>query len=190
MTASTARLPSRNLGPMIVPDTKDWTWVLDKLCPECGFDARACAATDVAALVRDNARTFEGLLADGAVRPGRPDDSTWSTLEYACHVRDVYRRYLSRIELMLDADDPLFDNWDQDASAVDDAYDAQDPVTVVGELVVAAAAVATLLESVTGPAWQRPGRRSDGASFRVDTIARYMVHDPIHHACDISLQQR
>ena len=22
----------------IDPDTKDWTWVLDRPCPECGFD--------------------------------------------------------------------------------------------------------------------------------------------------------
>ena len=25
----------------IVPDTKDWTWVLDRPCEECGFDATA-----------------------------------------------------------------------------------------------------------------------------------------------------
>ena len=25
----------------IVPDDKDWTWVLERPCPECGFDASA-----------------------------------------------------------------------------------------------------------------------------------------------------
>ena len=25
----------------IVPDTKDWTWVLERPCDECGFDARS-----------------------------------------------------------------------------------------------------------------------------------------------------
>jgi hypothetical protein len=24
----------------IVPDTKDWTWVLRRPCPECGFDTQ------------------------------------------------------------------------------------------------------------------------------------------------------
>ena len=24
---------------IIEPDTKDWTWVLDRPCPECGFEA-------------------------------------------------------------------------------------------------------------------------------------------------------
>src|SRR4051794_791858 len=25
----------------VEPDTKDWTWVLDRPCPECGFDPAA-----------------------------------------------------------------------------------------------------------------------------------------------------
>ena len=25
----------------ITPDTKDWTWVLERTCPECGFDPAA-----------------------------------------------------------------------------------------------------------------------------------------------------
>ena len=170
---------------MIVPDDKDWTWVLERPCPECGFDAGACLPSSVPSLVRANAQDWAELLADGVVRAGRQDTDRWSGLEYACHVRDVYRRFAGRIGLMLDADDPLFENWDQDLTAVDDGYDGQDPAQVVGELGAAAEAMAVLLESVAGPAWKRPGRRSDGASFTIATIARYMVHDPIHHVWDV-----
>ena len=73
---------------------------------------------------------------------------------------------------MLSEDDPLFENWDQDASAVADAYEHQVPATVIDELDGAAEAVASQLDRVVGPAWQRTGRRSDGASFEVQTIAR------------------
>jgi hypothetical protein len=83
-------------------------------------------------------------------------------------------------------DDPLYPNWDQDASAVEDRYEEQDPAEVVADLVVAAEQVATRLSGITGAAWERRGRRSDGASFTIDTIARYMVHDPIHHLWDVS----
>jgi len=31
----------RPRDPSIEPDTKDWTWVLERPCPECGFDATA-----------------------------------------------------------------------------------------------------------------------------------------------------
>lgn len=171
---------------VIAPDDKDWTWVLERPCPDCGFDASTCAADSVASLIRANAETWRRLLADGAIHAGRPDVRTWSSLEYACHVRDVYLRYHGRIGLMLTEHDPLYPNWDQDASAVEDAYERQDPERVVSDLNTAAEDLATQLDSVTGTAWDRPGRRSDGAAFTVASIARYMVHDPIHHVWDVT----
>ncbi len=170
---------------MIVPDTKDWTWVLERPCVECGFDASTLAAAAVPGLIRDNVLAWRRLLDQGAIRAGRPDDVTWSSLEYACHVRDVYRRYEARVDLMLTEDDPLFPNWDQDASAVTDRYEAQDPVQVVDELAAAALDHAVQLDRLGPSEWDRPGRRSDGASFTVSTIARYMIHDPIHHLWDV-----
>lgn len=175
---------------MITPDTKDWTWVLGEACPECGFDASAVAATEVPDLVRANAAEWRRLLDAGAVAPGRPDAQTWSGLEYACHVRDVHRRFVERVGLMLAEDDPLFANWDQDASAEEDRYDEQDPAGVVAELEAAAEQMAAVFASVPDDAWSRPGRRSDGASFTVETIARYYVHDPIHHVWDVERQER
>jgi hypothetical protein len=186
----TETTPRRSVVTVIVPDDKNWTWVLDRACPECGFDARVCTPQQVAPLVRDNADTWQRLARDGTIKPGRPNDATWSSLEYACHVRDVYRRYERRIDLMLSEDDPLYPNWDQDASAVDDGYEVQDPDTVVADLADAANLLARKLDPLTELQWQRPGRRSDGASFTVSTIARYMVHDTIHHVWDVSWSDR
>ena len=142
----------------------------------------------VAGLTRETADAWRALLQSGSIRPGRPSTSTWSSLEYACHVRDVFRRFDQRIALMQSEDDPLFPNWDQDASAVDDRYDAQDPTQVVEDLDVSARAIAVRLETISGDEWKRPGRRSDGASFTIGTIARYMIHDPIHHVWDVQQQ--
>lgn len=66
-----------------------------------------------------------------------------------------------------------------------DSYDDQVP-EVVADLAEAAEAMASELDAVMGSQWQRLGRRGDGASFSVGTIARYMVHDPIHHVWDVS----
>jgi hypothetical protein len=171
---------------VIVPDEKDWTWVVTRPCPDCAFDASSTNAQEVSALVRQSAATWQALLEAGLIRPGRPDDETWSNLEYACHVRDVFRRYLGRLELMLTEVDPLFPNWDQDATAVEDAYEQQDPASVVEELGHAAEELAACLDRIDSTAWHRPGRRSDGAAFTVDSIARYMIHDPIHHVWDVT----
>jgi hypothetical protein len=172
----------------IVPDDKDWTWVLERPCSECGFDASTVRAADVAELVRANARAWARLLVAapaGELRRRRRDDR-WSALEYACHVCDVCALYRYRLGLMLDEDDPLFPNWDQDATAVEEQYGIQDPTVVATQLGHEAGQLADAFGAVHGEQWQRPGRRSDGATFTVDTFSRYMVHDPIHHLYDVT----
>ena len=169
----------------IEPDTKDWTWVLQRPCPECGFDAPALDPARVGALTRENAAAGQDVLA----RPrdevtARPSEATWSALEYACHVRDVYRTFDRRLERMLTEDGPAFANWDQDETAVAERYGEQDPATVAAELAAAAATLADRFDSVTGDQWARTGDRSDGARFTVDSFARYFAHDPAHHLDD------
>ena len=167
----------------ITPDTKNWTWVIEKPCPECGFDASTFEATDVAALLRANAAAWPAVLESPDVRV-RPDDSTWSPLEYSAHVRDVLRLYEYRLGLMQDQEDPLFPNWDQDVTAVEEKYNEQAPAVVADEIVVAGASLADAFERVTD--WSRPGRRSDGVSFTIETFAKYFIHDPIHHLYDVT----
>jgi hypothetical protein len=168
----------------IEPDTKDWTWVLDRPCPECGFDCRHYPREETGDRVRANAATWTEVLRRDDVRQ-RPAPATWSPLEYACHVRDVFRLYDYRLSLMLDRDDPLYPNWDQDATAVAERYGEQDPDVVTTELIAAAEDVAARFDGVAGDEWTRPGRRSDGAAFTVETFARYFLHDAVHHLHDV-----
>jgi hypothetical protein len=168
----------------ITADTKDWTWVLERPCAECGFDPSAFEATDVPRLIRENIACWPLVLrrADVAVRP---NDSTWSALEYAAHVRDVYRLFLVRLQLMLTKDDPEYANWDQDETANEGRYNEQNPETVSDELVEAGSALAAAFDGVSGAEWQRPGRRGDGARFTVASFAKYLAHDPQHHLWDV-----
>src|SRR3954471_5839813 len=108
----------------ITPDNKDWTWVLERACPEGGFDASTLVLYEVPATVRANGEAWRGVLARPRVRE-RPSDDVWSALEYGCHVRDVFRLYDERLALMLEEDDPLYPNWDQDATAIELRYDRQ-----------------------------------------------------------------
>jgi len=171
----------------IVPDDKDWTWVLLRRCPECGLDTREVDPHDVAGLLRENAADWRAVMtgaSDEDLRR-RPDAATWSTLEYACHVRDVFRLYDERLRLMLTQDGPHYPSWDQDATAVEARYWEQDPAHVTAELMEAAGVLAGSFDSVGADDWERTGFRSDGAAFTVSTFARYLVHDPIHHLHDV-----
>ena len=170
----------------IAPDTKDWTWVLQRPCPECGLDTRDVAADAVAAMIRVNAAAWPEVLSQTADVRRRPAPEKWSPLEYGCHVRDALRLYDERLQLMLNQEGPLYPNWDQDVTAVADRYGGQDPATVAAEIPVAAETLARRFDSLTPEQWQRTGHRSDGAHFTVETFARYFVHDPVHHLFDVT----
>ena len=158
--------------------------MLQRPCPECGFDTSTLVLDQVPEIVRANAAAWRKVLDEGRVHE-RPSDDVWSALEYGCHVRDVFRLYDERLALMLDEDDPDFANWDQDTTAVDEHYDRQSPPKVADELESAAFELARRFETVSGDDWHRSGRRSDGATFTIETFARYFVHDPIHHLHDV-----
>ena len=83
---------------LIVLDTKDWTWVLERPCPECGSDPAAQSLDALPTRIHDTAMTWADVLArtDVGVRPA---PAAWSPL--------------------LEVDEPAFVNWDQEATAVE-----------------------------------------------------------------------
>lgn len=173
--------------PPLPGDDRDWTWVNERPCPQCGFDAGATDPSTVAALLRENVDAWEAVLTadEGTVR-ARPTPDVWSPLEYGAHVRDVHRLYLERLGLMLTTDGPTYPDWDQDATAVAERYDLEDPVAVAADLVAAGRALADAFDGVEGEQWQREGFRSDGAAFTVASFSTYLAHDPVHHLWDVT----
>lgn len=171
----------------IIPDNKNWTWVLERQCGECGFDASMFDPTRTAEALRDQVRRWESVLEREDVK-ARPRPGVWSPLEYGCHVRDVFRKFDERLKLMIETVDPAFENWDQDATAIEDRYDLQDPAKVAEELAVGGFSLAARFEAVKQNQWTRRGIRSDGSVFTVDSIAKYLMHDPVHHLWDVGAE--
>ena len=149
-------------------DDKDWTWVLDRACPDCGADVGQLTITEVAALNRSNAEDWVDVLSNRDNVTIRPSPDVWSPLEYGAHVRDVFRLFLERLELMLTENDPMFANWNPNVTQEAERYDLQDPATVAAELSEAANAIADRFEGLSPEQLERTGRRSDGASFSAE----------------------
>jgi hypothetical protein len=168
----------------IEPDTKDWTWVLERPCPECGFAAAELAPTDIPARVDDAAGRWRAVLARPEVRL-RPAPDVWSPLEYACHVRDVLTVFADRATAIRTQDGPTFANWDQDATAVAERYGEQDPALVAEQLAAAADRARAAFSDVPPGGWDRPGLRSNGSRFTLATLGQYFVHDVVHHLWDV-----
>ncbi len=171
------------------PDHKNWTWVLERPCQECGYDAGRVEPAEVGPKLRANAASWRTLLNRGDIVHERPPvapgtSPVWSALEYGCHVRDVHKVFAERLARMIKKKGPTFTDWDQNRAAVEGRYREQDPAKVSYDLASNAGKVADILDKVRGDTWQRTGSRSDGAEFTVATLAVYLLHDPVHHLWD------
>ena len=62
----------------IQPDTKDWTWVLQRPCGECGLESARIQRDEVSDTIRANAEAWVAVLSRAGVRR-RPRPETWST---------------------------------------------------------------------------------------------------------------
>jgi hypothetical protein len=100
-------------------------------------------------------------------------------------VRDVYELFGERLERLLREDDPTFGDRDLNQLAIDNRYHLEDPGRVGYQLAVEAGKVADMLDRVSGTGWQRAGSRSDGVTFTVESLARYLLHDVVHHLWDV-----
>jgi hypothetical protein len=172
-----------------VPDTKDWTWTLRQRCEDCGLAAGEVELDEIAGRAEIAAGEWVQILRSSPAVTFRPQPDVWSPLEYGAHVRDVFWTFDARLALMLVEDEPTFENWDQDETAIADHYAEQDPDQVADQLAEAAATFVARLRALEPSQLDRRGRRSDGAEFTVTTIAQYFLHDVIHHLWDVTGQQ-
>ena len=168
----------------IEPDAKDWTWTLRETCAECGFTAGEVDGPSVAGHVQALTEPWQDVLTRPDVTT-RPSPTTWSPLEYACHVRDVCRVFTERVDWMLRKEGPDFPDWDQDSAAVAGRYHLQDPAVVARELQEAADDVRAAFATVGRGEWQRTGRRSNGSLFTIESLGQYLLHDLAHHLVDV-----
>jgi len=166
----------------VTPDDRDWTFVITEGCGECGF--RPPTPEDTGQRLRATVPIWQNVLASEAASR-RPVPTVWSAVEYGCHVRDTCRLFRERLGLMLTEDDAEFPNWDQDATAVAEDYFHHDPAEVAVALVTEAEATAAAFDAVGPSQWGRRGRRSNGSTFTVGTLAVYFLHDIEHHVHDV-----
>src|SRR3712207_2854126 len=108
-----------------VPDTKDWTHVITEGCPACGFRPPSDPTRTGERLCASLSRWHQALRRPDAA--ARPEPAVWSPVEYAAHVRDVCTVFRGRLGRMLAEDDPEFENWDQDETALAERYWEQRP---------------------------------------------------------------
>lgn len=167
-------------------EAMDWTRVLVEPCPHCAADVGAVAPVALPDALRAEAALWEDVLAGGdedRLR-ARPEDGSWTALEYGCHCRDVLSVMTERVARTLVEVNPEYGWWDHEASVLDEHYNEQDPVGVAGDLGANAEWMAGTLALVEGDEWDRQGTRRGAEPFTVAGLARFTLHELAHHRQD------
>ena len=160
-------------------------------CGECGFVYDDLAPADIPDAIRSFAKRYRAPLTrflpgedgDSLLRQ-RPAPDTWSALEYAAHVRDVFAWYDGWIRQCLAEDRPVLEGPGRDEAAVERRYNEDDPVVVAEAVAANAERLASTVESVPDDGWERTGVRGDEERSVLFT-SRRAVHEGSHHLLDI-----
>ena len=162
------------------------------VCPECGLDYDTISPPDAVVAVRSYPRRFrEAMALDGEpdrdrLLRARPAPETWSALEYACHVTDIFELMVDVIRRMTVEDHPTLGFKDPDQLAVDARYAEQDPDEVLDRMGPAAEGLADAIGRVGADDWSREGAFPWG-DRDILTMTRNAVHEGKHHLRDVEL---
>ena len=167
----------------IPKETKDWSFVADEGCSECGYSPHF--GQETGSRLRHTATAWRELLGHPQASQ-RPVPQVWSPLEYAAHVRDMCRLACERVRLMLAESVPTFSNWDQDEQAEINDYLNSDRLALSADLESHLELAARVFDHVPSSSWERAGLRGDGKEFTVQSFSCFVLHEVEHHLQDAS----
>lgn len=122
---------------------------------------------------------------DAASRRIRPDPDTWSIVEYACHIRDVYAAYTIRLHRTRTEDRPLLEPMLNDLRARRFGYNTLDLTAVLAELAANVGGFVHEIGRMPDNGWDRVAGRLPGEDRTARWLVRQATHEGVHHCRDI-----
>jgi hypothetical protein len=169
---------------------RDWVRVVaDERCDECGLEASSVSRDRLGIEIQRQADLWALILGNvdaGVLRERRPE-RRWSALEYAAHVRDVLALFGDRIDQARAGTNPDFGWWDHEAAAMADHYNEQHPHSVGAGIKTAADRLSETLVHLEDRSWGHTGTRRGTETFTVESLARFALHEAVHHRVDAEL---
>jgi len=160
-------------------------------CDECGFAYDLDGAATAGAAIVDAVAELGAILVDPGSDPGtRREPTTWSPLEYGCHVRDVLLVQRERVLTALRVERPSFPPMGRDERVDHDGYADQEPADVARQLTDAALLFANVLARLTPDAWDRTVMYNfpELSERSLRWVAVHTVHEVQHHLLDARRQ--
>ena len=157
----------------------------DHVCPSCQLAyegvALAAIAQRLRAVTADIRALIEGLGPAELTR--RPDEQTWSALEYLCHVRDVYVASTIRLYRTRKESAPQIEPVFNDLRVLRFRYNRADVRGVLHEMELALEGL--IDEMARTSDWERTFTRQPGEERTARWLVRQALHEAMHHAADM-----
>ena len=115
----------------------------------------------------------------------RPEPGTWSVLEYACHIRDVYATTTIRLHRAVTESLPVLEPMFNDLRAMRFRYNERDVAGILGELEDNARGFDDEIAAVAEQYWDRQVMRLADEFRSARWLVRHAVHEGAHHLGDI-----
>ena len=147
--------------------------------PDTELDAAVAALRSVPAEVGAAVRAVPEAL-----RRVRPDPATWSVVEYACHIRDVFASFTIRLHRISTEDVPALEPMFADLRAVRFRYNDADLDGVLAELDTCVAGFLDEIAATTD--WDRTATRRADEPRTARWLVRQALHEARHHTRDIT----
>jgi hypothetical protein len=159
----------------------------DHVCGSCSLayaDLSVPVALELVHEVVDDLAEWLPGVPDPVLRR-RATPSSWSPLEYACHLRDVLLTFAGRVHRGVVEDRPALDPMYADWRAERFAYNAGSVTEVLTGMRVAAEGFAAEVADVPDDAWGRTVTRRPTELRTVRWLVRQAAHEAVHHRDDI-----
>jgi hypothetical protein len=159
----------------------------DHVCAACGVAYAMVSPSEAAAVVARQPQLIReavSALTESDIRR-RPEPDTWSVLEYACHVRDVFGASIIRLYRTRTEDHPTVDPMLNDLRVARLSYNKRDMAAVLDELDDAAEGLADEIARVRQDGWGRQCSRLPGEDRTAAWLVRQAMHEAVHHLRDI-----
>lgn len=157
----------------------------DHVCQTCALSYEELAVETIAERLRDVNGAIRALVGSlGAdVLTHRPDEQTWSALEYLCHIRDVYVASTIRLYRARKENDPPIEPLFNDLRVLRFRYNDADVRGVLHEMDLALEGLADEMTRTSD--WDRTFTRQTGERRTARWLARQAFHEARHHLADM-----
>ena len=159
----------------------------DHVCDECDISFRSVTIDAAVDAIRGVPALLDATvltLTEVALRQ-RPDDRTWSPLEYVCHIRDVYAVYTIRLYRTRVEHRPTLEPMLNDLRVVRFRYNQREIGAVLGEVADNVAGFIDETTRFSGSDWDRVATRLPGEERTARWLVRQAMHEGTHHLRDV-----